>query len=62
MIRFASAGAVAVVDTLLDQLYAVRTEQVAAAMGWSPDDPARVLERACREADLADQLRAMGVQ
>jgi hypothetical protein len=54
-------AAIAIIDALLDQLYAVRTEQIAASLRWSPDDPARVLARACREADLADQLRALGV-
>ncbi len=55
-----SPVALARLEALLDQLYAVRTEQTAAALGWSPADPEHVIERACREADLLEQLRAMG--
>jgi hypothetical protein len=54
-------AALAIVDALFDQLYAIRTEQMAAALGWSPNEPARVFERGYREANLVDQLRALGV-
>lgn len=50
------------VEALLDRLYRVRTEQTAAALGWLVEDAARVVDRIVEEADLADQLRALGVQ